>query len=205
MCAERPEPPADPADGVWTHGENEYDYELVYELDKNGRVAPLEFRVRGIGGAPITAAAIRAFPFGTKATEHRPSREAVISGIVDRQDHGWAAFDEGWETVPRDRPPYIAAQQLREALSASTETPPRRGGRPRLTDEKLQEVAEVYRDAWLQGSSSPVQAVNEHFDRRDDMRWAYSTVRKWVQAARQRGFLSPAIQERRPGVKPPEG
>ncbi len=74
----------------------------------------------------------------------------------------------------------------------------RRGGRPPLEDDFLQEVARVYSEAWTD-KAHPTQAVRE---------WgqvAYGTAAKWVMRARRRGFLGPAQAGKAGGVpiKPP--
>lgn len=57
--------------------------------------------------------------------------------------------------------------------------------RKRLTDETLQLVAEVYRDAHNSGEP-PTSAVAEHFHK------SHSTAARWVQQARERSFLGKA-------------
>jgi hypothetical protein len=59
---------------------------------------------------------------------------------------------------------------------------PVRRTRTRITDSKLQEVAEVYRLAWEAGEP-PTRAVAKYFSK------SHSTAARWVGLAREQGFL----------------
>lgn len=60
-----------------------------------------------------------------------------------------------------------------------------------MTDELLEQVAQVYRSAEPLGR--PVEAVAEYFS--TETRWVpRNTVRRWVMEARKRGFLEPSQQ-----------
>jgi len=67
-----------------------------------------------------------------------------------------------------------------------------RGGRRRLSDEHLIEVAAVYRAALERKSRAPRKAIES------DPRWLPSpaTAARWVQEARKRKFLGPATPRR---------
>jgi hypothetical protein len=59
---------------------------------------------------------------------------------------------------------------------------PVRRTRTRITDSKLQQVAEVYRLAWEAGNP-PTAAVEKYFSK------SHSTAARWVGLAREQGFL----------------
>lgn len=74
---------------------------------------------------------------------------------------------------------------------------PQRRRRDRLTPQRLEQVANVYRAAWRAGGN-PTRAVAEHFSK------PYSTASRWVVAARKSGALGPADGSRG-GERRPEG
>ncbi len=57
------------------------------------------------------------------------------------------------------------------------------GGRPRITDETLKKVAEIYLEAQRLSNRKPSKAVSDRFDIRPER------GRRWVMYARLRGFL----------------
>jgi hypothetical protein len=63
----------------------------------------------------------------------------------------------------------------------------RRTGRPPLSDEFLQRVATVYREAKEAGNRAPALAVADALDANTP-----ETARSWIKRARRRGILPPA-------------
>lgn len=71
---------------------------------------------------------------------------------------------------------------------------PTKAGRPPLTTELLDIVAEQYRKAEQAGSRAPARTVTNYMQRIDPRGRSlkHATVRSWIKTARKRGLLSPA-------------
>jgi hypothetical protein len=124
-------------------------------------------------------------------------REAVCTGLTLHRADGGAIQQEELQAFPLAD--YVNAAVDAQAVSRDTEpgdvrviapeeTAPITGGprvRRRVTDEVLQEVALVYREAYERGEA-PTAAVQRR------MRRSRSTAGRLVMQARQRGFLGEA-------------
>lgn len=92
----------------------------------------------------------------------------------------------------------------REGVGATGAEPPkpekqRHGGKPRITDEQLRELAEAYLMETAEGKPArPLARIAEHFGRPEE------TVRTWLARARKEGWLAPGVKGRaggEPGAK----
>jgi hypothetical protein len=84
------------------------------------------------------------------------------------------------------------------AESAEQEVPkpkqPRRGGKPRVTDEHLRTLAEAYLAETAEGKPArPVARIAEQLGRPEE------TVRTWLARARKDGWLAPGVKGRAGG------
>jgi hypothetical protein len=116
----------------------------------------------------VTPEEVHRFPLGRLIEE----ATLMASRPVDEVPHGfkrWADVDE----VREARASVVAHHRKRPT-----------GGRHRLSDEHLAEVAEVYRQHVTTGK--PSKAVAEHFH------YTPTSARRVVRAARSRGFLGAA-------------
>jgi hypothetical protein len=125
------------------------------------------------GGEPVTPRSLRAVPIG-RYLEEVP---ALASYRAERSPEGDVRF--------------VRASSAGDTLHIPRE--PTKRTWTRLSDEHLQEVADVYRAAMQEeGRKAPRQAI------RADPRWAgtvsATTVARWVEEARTRGFLPPTTQ-----------
>jgi hypothetical protein len=147
---------------------------LDIEVDSSGAARCLGLQVRGRDGEAITAESLRAIPVA------RLTRQAV-AGAARR----YTPLEEVGEPVFRlvSTPP--------EAAAAFYERYVKEGRRPRrgspITDDNLREVARIYREA-VKRDDPPTKTVG------DTMHTARSTAARWVTAARERGFLGPALR-----------
>jgi hypothetical protein len=66
---------------------------------------------------------------------------------------------------------------------------PKKPGRPRLRDELLQLVSDVYVAAERRGDRAPAKAVMQHLLALGHRDLKSATVRSWIHAARSRGFF----------------
>ena len=73
---------------------------------------------------------------------------------------------------------------------------PARRGRPSLPDELLQLVAQLYTEALADGRFDPAKAVGLHLSNLMRRELSPSTVRRWIAAARERGFPIPPAPHR---------
>lgn len=73
----------------------------------------------------------------------------------------------------------------------------RKPGRPPLPLSQLEEVARVYREAFV-GHRPPRMAVAEHFT------IGPSTAATWISKARAQGFLGPTTKGHAGGIEPPK-
>ncbi len=121
-----------------------------------------------------------------------PGRGSYSGLLVPRRSRGLE------DAVPRGgRPQPVALTtadraEFYEQFAAGARLP--RQGSP-LTDENLHQVAELYRAA-VEHGDPPTQTVA------DAMHAARSTAARWVAAARERGFLGPAVRGRGGEAKP---
>lgn len=75
----------------------------------------------------------------------------------------------------------------------------RRGGKPRVTDEQLRRLAEVYLDETAEGKPArPLSRIAEQFGRPEE------TVRTWLARARKEGWLAPGVKGRAGGEPGPK-
>lgn len=75
----------------------------------------------------------------------------------------------------------------------------RRGGKPRITDEQLRELAEAYLTETAEGKPArPLARIAEQFGRPEE------TVRTWLARARKEGWLAPAVKGRAGGEPGPK-
>ena len=143
----------------------------------NGRIEGKTLTVR-MHHEPLTTSVLRDLPVGSwMAADRRRMWNRVA----------WEQHRTGLTRKDRDR-----LRRQRIAVGKAT------AGRPKVTDELLAEVAEVYRDANSHGSA-PTQAVADYFQR------PRSTAAKWVQRARAEGFLGPAVERRAGEVRTSRG
>ena len=70
-------------------------------------------------------------------------------------------------------------------------------GRPRLPDDLLRLVATMYATAIAAGDRAPARAVERDLKKRYKIDPKATTVRSWIKAARDRGFLVDEIGTRR--------
>ena len=78
---------------------------------------------------------------------------------------------------------FLAAEQAELKWLQESTRKPGSGGRPRITDETLKKVAEIYLEAKRRGEREHSLAVSNHF------RINHVRGRRWVMYARRRGFL----------------
>lgn len=75
----------------------------------------------------------------------------------------------------------------------------RRGGKPRITDEQLRELAEAYLVETAEGKPGrPLSRIAEQFGRPEE------TVRTWLARARKEGWLAPGVRGRAGGEPGPK-
>lgn len=131
-------------------------------------------------------------------------RRIPLGDIVARTQR-WLA-DDSWRTEgirslpgPDLRTDDLTDQQ-RRALENSSNSVPRRRGRPELSDELLVDVAEAYiQEAGL--GRGAIGRMADTFDRPE------ATIRDWISIARRRGYLAPTKPGRRsaaPGPRLPK-
>lgn len=100
----------------------------------------------------------------------------------------------------------LALDKARREGPAAAETPQtpkpekqRHGGKPRVTDEQLRELAEAYLAETAEGKPArPLARIAEQFGRPEE------TVRTWLARARKEGWLAPGVKGRaggEPGAK----
>lgn len=78
---------------------------------------------------------------------------------------------------------FLATQQAELQWLHESTPRPAGGGRPRIPDEKLKEVAAIYLEAKNGGDHAPAKAVSRHYKVKRER------GRRWVMYARERGFL----------------
>ena len=107
------------------------------------RVEVLAISIRGGYVDPVTRQVIEDLPFTKLVDAHRPS----------------------WASLMRDVADHMPTRTLREAahreLDQHKDKHPRSAGRPPLSDDQLQLVAQVYMEAWRDHSRTPTKAVRE--------------------------------------------
>ena len=137
-----------------------YTVELDFEADKHGP-ACRSIRLIARDGAP---------PIGARTVRGVPVQECIntaIGAAAVREEHrpGVKVITFGGGSRDVTEQHTLAAQMA-----------------PRMTDEHLREVADIYSRAL----EKPTRAVHDHF-----APVSYSTAARWVSHARQRGFLPP--------------
>jgi hypothetical protein len=130
--------------------------------------------------------------------QRSPERDVRVSdlrqiSLEDALEDAWVHVVQGGVTIPEDGK--VSVQQLTDSLprgvSRSTFRGLRAGTRSRVTDERLQLVADTYRAA--QGEGAPTKAVGRTLD------VAPSTASLWVKRARDAGLLEPPPARRKKG------
>lgn len=153
-------------------------FDVVFVVGFDGVQSPLldvRFSVRPDRMEAVTATRIRVIPLDALVQEAVMEHRAVFREVSPGELH--AVSDSARHNV------YV------EAMAAS-----RFASRRRISDDDLRRVAEVYRLA-VARRQPPTSAV------REELRLSNRNVaRKWVQRARQEGFLEPAPGERRGGL-----
>jgi hypothetical protein len=143
------------------------------EVDDYGRPHCKRFEVRALGDGEVTGAMLRQIP----VAEWVGKSLAAIAFEVHPPD----AKDERVRLTPGVPPAEVTG--FRENMRR-----PRRGSP--LTDEHLQQVADLYRDALARRLPNPTETIA------DDMHAARSTAARWVALARQRGLLGESLRGR---------
>lgn len=100
----------------------------------------------------------------------------------------------------------LALDKARREGSGASEAPQspkpekqRHGGKPRITDEKLRELAEAYLAETAEGKPArPLARIAKRFDRPEE------TVRTWLARARKEGWLAPGVKGRAGGEPGPK-
>jgi hypothetical protein len=124
---------------------------------------------------PITAAAIR-LPLGKLLDEYVATFKTMGQAILQMEG---------------------ADADAVAALLKRFEPPRGKGGRPRLTNEKLELIAARYREAEEAGVRAPARYVTNYLQRLyQDRTLNHDTVRSWIKTARDRGLLPPATPVR---------
>lgn len=133
-------------------------------VDDWGRARCLELVVRPLDDEPVTGERLRAIPL------------ARLLRHASAESRSFVAHEGGGTFAP-------PTPAERDAIYRGEGRRPRRGSP--ITDEHLEEVADVYRSA-LERQEPPTQAVM------DEWHVSRSAASRWVAAARERGFLGPA-------------
>lgn len=158
-----------------------------------------------VGGAPLTVAFefravsghVECVAMTVRSQDARSPRisSTLVRGIPvgrlmqnARDDHAVELLDL---VVPRQAKLKAARLGDLSAAGVGVLAPRKRPGRPRIPDEKLRQVATVYRGSPV----TPVLAVKEHFHLEE-----YGTAARWVHLARLHGFLDPTTPGRRGGI-----
>jgi hypothetical protein len=164
-------------------GSGRFHWQMTVEV-LDGRPRCTRLILDSAPGAFIDAAALRALPFG------RLLEEALLVSAIELDDDG----------RPVGQPIGTRTTSVADArrLHAKIEREHRRRARGtrtrgRVDDERLKEVAEVYRGALARGS--PTEAVHKSF------KIGRSTASRWVRMARDRGYLGESPGKGRPGEK----
>jgi hypothetical protein len=150
-------------------GDGPFDWKILVAVIE-GRPQCIRFECSN-AGAPVTAEALHRFPLSRMVEEATLMASRPVEQIP-RTYRLWADIDE----VRRERAEVATTYRRRPLAKRKT-----------LTDEFLQEVADVYRQHVSTGK--PSQAVARHFN------YTQASARRVVREARQREFLGPA----RPG------
>ncbi|MFJ8439947.1 hypothetical protein [Kitasatospora griseola] len=129
--------------------------------------------------APITSDVLRRIPLG----------QIIARAQAELADRSWE--QEGITVLGGPGPNRTPAPASTLALeNANRLSRPGRRGRPVLDDELLRQVAHAYLSEAVRGPGLTARLA-ERFDRPEP------TIKDWIKAARNRGFLSPAIPGRR--------
>ncbi len=155
------------------------------EVDADGAAA------EGAGGDDEADGGHSAYPGITSSLLRRiPLGRIVAAAQQTLAERSWVT--EGVQFLPGG---VLAADALPAATRsllehAADQAAPRRRGRPPLADEFLAQVARAYLKEAPAGTGL-IRRLAERFGRPE------ATVRDWVAAARERGYLSPARPGRR--------
>ncbi|MFE0737405.1 hypothetical protein [Streptomyces sp. NPDC058855] len=146
-------------------------------------VGPSEDDVPPTVSAPITSDVLRRIPLG----------QIVARAQAELARPVWK--DEGVTTLglgqPRDGSgPEIAPESVQALENANALAQPAQRGRPPLEEELLHRVAHAYLREAINGPGLH-RRLAQLFDRPEP------TIKDWIKAARQRGYLSPAVPGRR--------
>jgi hypothetical protein len=153
-------------------------YDVVFVVGFNGVESPVEevkYSRRPDGGAPVTATVIRSLRLEPLVKQAISENRTAFRRVSDTQV----------ERVTPDERQRIYVPAMERSRGES---------RRRITDEDLKGVANVYLRA-LAELKNPTKAVQEEMKLPNR-----NTAKKWVQASRRAGFLSPALGERRGGA-----
>jgi hypothetical protein len=145
-------------------------------VDDQGRAEVDEVNVlRRHGSPPISSTALRDFPL---AKIVRLAMEEAAFELVD---------EGGRPSVRRVKERPGAGDDLFAAYQQETRAPARQG--VPVTDSRLREVAELYRDA-AKTQGKPKQVIAQQFH------VSTSTASRWIRTARERGLLGEAMPGR---------
>ena len=157
-------------------GELAYDVVFVVLFDGvASTLGEVRYSVRPDRGTPVSTTNLRTIPL------ERLMRRAVDENRIAYRRDGPGAV---WRVDNDERETHFAPTMKRSANQS----------RRRISDDQLKTVAEVYRRAYADGSS-PTKAVQEQLRLPNR-----NVAKKWVQRARDVGYLSPALGERRGGA-----
>jgi hypothetical protein len=154
-------------------------YDIVFVVHFDGVASTLgevRYSVRPDKKIPVSTTRIRTIPL-----------EPLLRRAVDecRIAYRKVGPAEIWRVSPEDRQTQFVPVMKR----AASET------RRRITDEQLQQVADIYQLALSEGIH-PTKAVHEQLGLPSG-----NTAKKWVAKARAKGFLAPAPGQRRAGIR----
>jgi hypothetical protein len=160
-------------------GDGAFDWEMRVAVFE-GQPRCIELRCVANESGPITPAAVHSFPLGRMVEEATLMSARPVDELPRRKIT--------WQNPEEAR---------REQAAAAAHFHSQEHGRTVLTDERLQEIAEVYRQNVATGK--PSKAVAERFN------YKPASARRVVGEARRRGFLGPARlgrvgEETRPAV-----
>ncbi|WP_405676306.1 hypothetical protein OG239_41725 [Streptomyces sp. NBC_00868] len=146
-------------------------------------VGPSEDDAPAAVSAPITSEVLRRIPLG----------QIVARAQAELADQSWK--DEGVITLGLGRPQDDSAADLAPASVRALENAgalaqPAQRGRPPLDGELLHRLAHAYLREAVNGPGLHRRLANL-FDRPEP------TIKDWIKAARERGYLSPAVPGRR--------
>lgn len=140
------------------------------------------------GPRAIKATAVRELPIATIIEQERAR---AATGLEAFADYWGERDDEG-----RGAPELVEYGRRQAAALRGDSTQPRPGRPIAWTDERLREVARLYREAYTRGVS-PTKSVAQRLD------VTYAVAAKRVSEARKKGFLGETTRGRAGAVQPP--